>query len=65
MLELLEKEETKVYEKRLSKKDLMGLNGVDRNTIEDWRRNRELKIIETPTHSKYTIEKNLLERENS
>ena len=27
-------------ERRLSKKDLMELYGVDRVTIEDWRRNR-------------------------
>ena len=30
-------------ERRLSKKDLMELYGVDRVTIEDWRRNRGLK----------------------
>ena len=28
-------------ERRLSKKDLMELYGVDRVTIEDWRRNRD------------------------
>ena len=33
-------------ERRLSKKDLMELYGVDRVTIEDWRRNRGLKMIE-------------------
>jgi hypothetical protein len=31
-------------ERRLSKKDLMELYGVDRVTIEDWRRNRGLKL---------------------
>ena len=30
-------------EKRLSKKDLMELYGVDRVTIEDWRRNRGIE----------------------
>ena len=40
-------------ERRLSKKDLMELYGVDRVTIEDWRRNRGLKMIEVSTHSKY------------
>jgi len=50
-------------EKRLSKKDLMELYGVDRVTIEDWRRNRGLKI-EVSTHSKYITEKDLLEWEN-
>ena len=48
-------------ERRLSKKDLMELYGVDRVTIEDWRRNRGLKMIEVSTHSKYITEKELLE----
>ena len=52
-------------ERRLSKKDLMELYGVDRATIEDWRRNRGLKMIEVSTHSKYITEKDLLEWENS
>ena len=47
-------------ERRLSKKDLMELYGVDRVTIEDWRRNRGLKMIEVSTHSKYITEKDLL-----
>jgi len=52
-------------ERRLSKKDLMELYGVDRLTIEDWRRNRGLKMIEVSTHSKYISEKDLLEWENN
>ena len=52
-------------ERRLSKKDLMELYGVDRVTIEDWRRNRGLKMIEVSTHSKYITEKDLFEWENS
>ena len=52
-------------ERRLSKKDLMELYGVDRVTIEDWRRNRGLDMIEVSTHSKYITEKDLLEWENS
>ena len=52
-------------ERRLSKKDLMELYGVDRVTIEDWRRNRGLKMIEVSTHSKYITEKDLIEWENS
>ena len=52
-------------ERRLSKKDLMELYGVDRVTIEDWRRNRGLKMIEVSTHSKYISEEDLLEWENS
>ena len=52
-------------ERRLNKKDLMELYGLDRVTIEDWGRNRELKMIEVSTHSKYITEKDLLEWENS
>ena len=52
-------------ERRLSKKDLMELYGVHRLTIEDWKRNRALKMIEVSTHSKYITEKDLLEWENS
>ena len=52
-------------ERRLSKKDLMELYGVDRVTIEDWRRNRGLKMIEVSPHSKYITERDLLEWENS
>jgi len=52
-------------ERRLSKQDLMELYGVDRVTIEDWRRNRGLKMIEVSTHSKYITEKDLIEWENS
>jgi len=49
----------------LSKKDLMELYGLDRVTIEDWRRNRGLKMIEVSTHSKYITEKELLKWESS
>jgi len=52
-------------ERRLSKQDLMEIYGVDRVTIEDWRKNRGLKMIEVSTHSKYISEKDLLEWENS
>jgi len=50
-------------ERRLSKKDLMELYGVDRVTIEDWRTNRGLNMIEVSSHSKYITEKDLLEWE--
>jgi hypothetical protein len=52
-------------ERRLSKQDLMELYGVDRITIEDWRRNKGLKMIEVSSHSKYITEKELLEWEES
>jgi hypothetical protein len=38
---------------------------VDRITIEDWRRNRGLNMIEVSSHSKYITEEDLLEWENS
>ena len=43
----------------------MELYGVDRITIEDWRRNRGLNMIEVSSHSKYITEEDLLEWENS
>ena len=52
-------------DRRLSKQDLMELYGVDRITIEDWRRNRGLNMIEVSSHSKYITEKDLLEWESS
>jgi len=52
-------------ERRLSKKDLMDLYGVDRVTIEDWRRNKGLKMIEVSTHSKYITREELLQWEDS
>ena len=52
-------------ERRLSKQDLMELYGVDRITIEDWRRNKGLKMIEVSSHSKYITEKELLVWEES
>jgi hypothetical protein len=51
--------------KRLSKKDLMKLYGVDRLTIEDWRKNRGLNLIEVSSHSKYITEEELLTLESS
>jgi hypothetical protein len=52
-------------ERRLSKKDLMELYGVDRVTIEDWRRNKGLKMIEVSSHSKYITKEELLQWEDS
>ena len=52
-------------ERRLSKRDLMELYGVDRVTIEDWRRNRGLKMIEVSTHSKHITREELLQWEDS
>ena len=52
-------------ERRLSKKDLMELYGVDRVTIEDWRRNKGLKMIKVSSHSKYITREELLQWEDS
>ena len=52
-------------ERRLSKQDLMDLYGVDRVTIEDWRRNKGLKMIEVSSHSKYITKDELLQWEDS
>ena len=52
-------------ERRLSKKDLMELYGVDRVTIEDWRRNKGLNMIEVSSHSKYITREELLQWEDS
>jgi hypothetical protein len=43
----------------------MELYGVDRVTIEDWRRIRGLNMIEVSSHSKYITEKELLKWERS
>ena len=49
----------------MSKQDLMDLYGVDRVTIEDWRRNKGLKMIEVSSHSKYITKEELLQWEDS
>ena len=49
----------------MSKQDLMDLYGVDRVTIEDWRRNKGLKMIEVSSHSKYITNEELLKWEDS
>lgn len=48
----------------MSKQDLMDLYGVDRVTIEDWRRNKGLKMIEVSSHSKYITREELLKWED-
>ena len=49
----------------MSKQDLMDLYGVDRVTIEDWRRNKGLNMIEVSSHSKYITREELLQWEDS
>ena len=43
----------------------MKLYGVDRLTIEDWRKNRGLNMIQVSSNSKYITEKELLKWESS
>jgi len=50
-------------EERISKKQLMELYGVNRHTIEDWRRKKGLKMIEITSHSKYILKNDLIEWE--
>ena len=50
-------------EERISKKQLMELYGVNRNTIEDWRRTKGLKMIVITSHSKYILKNDLIEWE--
>lgn len=52
-------------EERITKQELEKLYGVDRTTIEIWRKNYGLPIIEISTHSKYIRKKDLIEWENN
>lgn len=49
---------------RISKQELERMYGVGRHTIELWRRNFGLPIIEISSHSKYIRKKDLLEWED-
>ena len=51
-------------EERISKQELMKLYGVDRVTIEEWRKNLGLPLIRISSHSKYIRKKDLIEWEN-
>ena len=52
-------------DKRITKKELMKLYDVDRVTIEVWRRNYGLPIIEISSHSKFVRESDLKQWEDS
>ena len=54
-----------MIKERMRKQDLMDLYGVDRVTIEDWRRNKGLKMIVVSSHSKYITREELLQWEDS
>ena len=51
-------------EERLTKQDLMKLYGVDRVTVEEWRKNLGLPLIRISSHSKYIRKDDLIEWEN-
>ena len=52
-------------EERITKQELMKLYGVDRVTIEEWRKNLGLPLIRISSHSKYIRKKDLIEWENN
>jgi hypothetical protein len=52
-------------DKRLSKKEILKMYGIDRITFEIWVKERNLPVIEISTHSKYIRKKDLIEWENN
>jgi hypothetical protein len=50
-------------EKRLSRKDLTDLYGVDKSTIENWVKNQNLPLFSITSHSKFIRLKDLIEWE--
>lgn len=51
-------------EERLTKQDLMKLYGVDRSTIELWKKKLNLPLITISSHSKYIRYEDLIEWED-
>lgn len=52
-------------DRRITKQELQKMYNVDRTTIEIWRRNYGLPIIEISSHSKFCRESDLIDWENS
>ena len=52
-------------EERITKQELMKMYGVDKVTIEEWRKNLGLPLIRISSHSKYIRKKDLIEWENN
>lgn len=50
-------------DKRLSKKEILKMYGIDRMTFEQWVKERGLPVIEVSTHSKYIRESDLIDWE--
>jgi hypothetical protein len=50
---------------RISKQELINMYGVNRTTIEDWRKKFGLPLIEISSHKKYIRREDLLKWEDS
>lgn len=50
---------------RISKQELIKMYGVNRTTIEDWRKKFGLPLIQISTHKKYIRREDLLKWEDS
>ncbi len=50
---------------RISKQELIKMYGVNRTTIEDWRKKFGLPLIEISSHKKYIRREDLLKWEDS
>ena len=54
-----------IMQERISKQELIKMYGVNRTTIEDWRKKFGLPLIEISTHKKYIRREDLLKWEDS
>ena len=52
-------------EERITKQELMKMYGIDRVTVEEWRKNLGLPLIRISSHSKYIRREDLLKWEDS
>lgn len=50
-------------DKRIPKREILKMYGIDRTTFELWVRERGLPVIEVSTHSKYVRETDLMDWE--
>jgi hypothetical protein len=54
-----------MMKERISKQELINMYGVNRTTIEDWRKKFGLPLIEISSHKKYIRREDLLKWEDS
>jgi len=54
-----------MMKERISKQDLIKMYGVNRTTIEEWRKKFGLPMIEISSHKKYIRREDLLRWEDS